>query len=98
MTSIAQNRLHVKSMKIVFNRRVTRAYRRYEDGRVEVTITRDGRVTFYVIDAISSDIGGLAFRWNKRSEGDERATYDVLVNSSHEQLHLPRLLLDRTPV
>ena len=70
---------------------VLRTYSRYADGRVEVTITRDGRVTFYRIEPISSDIGGMAFRWWKASErnGWLRECYDVLVNSTHDSCTCP---------
>jgi hypothetical protein len=52
---------------------------RHEAGDLIVTLI-DRRQTEYLIQPLSSDVGGCAFRWRKL-QGD-RAEYDVLANGS----------------
>jgi hypothetical protein len=64
----------------------TGTYRQREN-RLEVTLTKHGRQTTYHVFAVSTDIGGCAFRWHKM--GGSGDVYDVLLNGTHSSCTCP---------
>jgi hypothetical protein len=58
----------------------TGTYRIREGNRLEVTLTKHGRQTTYHVFAVSTDIGGAAFRWHKLDGSGD--VYDVLMHGT----------------